>query len=630
MSLNKSFPKEILQNILNKYLNDRLVKLENSTKGQMHNLNKTSKNFKEFSKNIQQITNNILEQTVLLKENQEKKEENKNNNENILRQSIKDITSKNTNNKSSIRNRSNTLGISKYNQLKKQNTEVNLAKGSFISNNNNNSNNKPKSKLTSSEKNNKSSKMNITKDLAKNSTPKKAKKIDFFIEGKVKFPQTEKIPKKMKKINTNKNVKYDNKNKYYINEFENIFGENKNQMVNSFKKEKKVRNQKESLKTNKSILNDNYIKKEMILENKINDNNFNNLKASFTSKRGKKLTLNENNIFNNNTSDLTDIQNIVKLVDNVNQNITKILNGNNSPDFSLINNLRNSNKISFENNLVKKNEFALKKKYLSKKEQVKNINVLEIFKKDNNIVKNILKYLPQKETIYFYSINNYFNKGRITFFDNKKEELLSILNLKKDETIENKINEIKNKFTEEELSHKKKFEITQETSYILKKINKDDYLKKLKNLEKNEIIFIIYKILFILLGEENIYNTLNKDIFFKKCLYFFENSPDNLGDFILEKIPEFNFEKNEFNMIENLIKDNKNEIINEISNSKKYLIIPLIKEFLEYIGIIFSENKTEGSIYINNLRKNQIIINYLNNLKVRYFLSKYNEEDDED
>ena len=490
MSLNKSFPKEILQNILNKYLNDRLVKLENSTKGQMHNLNKTSKNFKEFSKNIQQITNNILEQTVLLKENQEKKEENKNNNENILRQSIKDITSKNTNNKSSIRNRSNTLGISKYNQLKKQNTEVNLAKGSFISNNNNNSNNKPKSKLKSPEKNNKSSKMNITKDLAKNSTPKKANKIDFFIEGKVKFPQTEKIPKKMKKINTNKNVKYDNKNKYYINEFENIFGENKNQMVNSFKKEKKVRNQKESLKTNKSILNDNYIKKEMILENKINDNNFNNLKASFTSKRGKKLTLNENNIFNNNTSDLTDIQNIVKLVDNVNQNITKILNGNNSPDFSLINNLRNSNKISFENNLVKKNEFALKKKYLSKKEQVKNINVLEIFKKDNNIVKNILKYLPQKETIYFYSINNYFNKGRITFFDNKKEELLSILNLKKDETIENKINEIKNKFTEEELSHKKKFEITQETSYILKKINKEDYLKKLKNLEINEIIFI--------------------------------------------------------------------------------------------------------------------------------------------
>ena len=632
MSSNKIFPKEILQNLLNEYLNNRLLKLENSTKDQMSNLNKTSKNFKEFSRSLQQISNNILEQSQLLKEKQEKKEENKinNNNENTLRQSINYITPKNFNNKNSLKARSNTLLISKNNFLKKQNTEINLVKGPFISTNNNNSNNKAKSKMKSPEKNNKSVKINLTKELAKNSTPKKTNKIDFFTEGKAKFPQTEKIPKKLnekiKKINTNKNGKFDNKNKYYMNEFDNIYGENKTQLLHSFKKEKKSKKKKENLKLNKSKLNDKYIKDELSYEN-----NFNNLKASFTSKRGKKLTLNDNNIFNNNTNDLTDIQNIVKLVDNVNENITKILNGNNSPDISLINSLRNSHKISYENNSVKKNEFALKKKYLSKKEQIKNINVLEIFKKDNNIVKNILKYLPQKETIYFYSINNYFNKERIAFFGNKKEELLSILNLKKDETIENKINEIKNKFTEEELKNQKKFEITEETSDILKKMNKEDYLKKLKNLEINENIFIIYKILFVLLGEKNIYNTLNKDIFWKKCLNFFsENISENLGDFILEKINKFNFDTKEFNIIENLIKDNKNEIINEISNNKTSLINPLIKESLEYFGIIFSENKTEGSLYINNLRKNQVIINYLNNLKVRYFLSKYNEEDDED
>ena len=634
MSSNKNFPKEILQNLLNEYLNNRLLKLENSTKGQMSNLNKTSKNFKEFSRSLQQISNNIFEQSPLLKEKQEKKEENKNNNnnnnENALRQSISNIASKNPNNKSGIKTRSNTLGISKYNFLKKQNTEINLVKGSFISTNNNNSNNKAKSKMKSPEKNNKSVKINLTKELAKNSTPKKTNKIDFYIEGKAKFPQTEKIPKKLKekikKININKNGKFDNKNKYYMNEFENIYGENKNQMVHSLKKGKKSKKPKENMKANKSKLNDNYIKDELSFEN-----NFNNLKASFTSKRVKNLTLNDNNNFNNNTNDLTDIQNIVKLVDNVNENITKILNGNITHDFSLINNLRNSAKISYENNKFKKNEFALKKKYLSKKEQVKNINVLEIFKKDNNIVKNILKYLPQKETIYFYSINNYFNKERIAFFGNKKEELLSILNLKKDETIENKINEIKNKFTEEELENKKRFEITKETSDILKKMNKRDYLKELKNLEINKNIFIIYKILFVLLGEKNIYNTLNKDIFWKKCLNFFsENCSENPGDFILEKIQKLYFDTKEFNIIENLIKDNKNEIINEISNNKKILIIPLIKESLEYFGIIFSDNKTEGSTYINNLRKNQIIINYLNNLKVRYFLSKYNEEDDED
>ena len=56
----------------------------------------------------------------------------------------------------------------------------------------------------------------------------------------------------------------------------------------------------------------------------------------------------------------------------------------------------------------------------------------------------------------------------------------------------------------------------------------------------------------------------------------------------------------------------------------------LIKELFEYFGIIFSKDKTEGNIYIHNLKRNQIIINYLNNLKVRYFLSKYNEEEEDD
>ena len=388
------------------------------------------------------------------------------------------------------------------------------------------------------------------------------------------------------------------------------------------------------LRTHK-LVNDNYIKKERNLPNTIKENNTNYLKASFTSRRDKKIILNDNIIFhniNNNSNNLTDIQNIVKLVDNVNQSITKLLNNNNSTDFSLVNNLRNSNKLSNEN---KKVDFTLKKKYLTKKEKVKNINAYEIFKKDDNIVKNILKYLPQKETIFFYSMNNFFNKGRIMFLDNKKEELLSILNLRKDETIENKINEIKNKFNEEDLLNKKIFEFTKETFDLIKKMNTEEFFNKLKNLEikdkNNEYLLVIYKILFVLLKEENIYNILNKEIFWNKCLeYFNDNCLSNIGDFILEKVSQFNFDTKEFNIIESLIKDNKSKIINEILNNSNYLIIPLIKESLEYYGVIFSENKTEGSIYIKNLRKNQIIINYLNNLKVRYFLSKYNEEDDED
>ena len=628
---NRYFPKEMLQNLLNKCLNNRLTKLENSTKNQMLNLNKTSKNFKDFSKNIQQISNNYLAQTELHKDKLEKKDESKNNNinENVMKQSFKkQQQSKNNNNISNnTKNRSNTLGISKYKKLKKQNTEININKTSFISNNNNNTNRK---KLKSIEKDNKNKNNNSKKDLIKNATPKKTNKIDFLIGSKPKYPQTEKINKKtkeMKKMNTNKNLKVNNR---YYNDFENFYNDNNTnnkQLIRSFRKDKKTKIKNE-LRKNKTF----YDKKITNLENE----NINDLKASFSQRKEKKLYLNEkifNSVNNNNSNNLNDIQNIVKLVDNVNENITKILNNNNSVEVPLDNNLMNS--ANFPNEIKKKNEFFLKKKTLPKKERIKNINIFALFKKDNNIVKNILKYLTPKEAIYFYSVNNYFNKGRIIFFDSKKEELLSILNLKKDETIENKIIEIKNKFTKENLSNKKKFEITKETKEIIKKMNTEEYLNKLENIasdNNNENLIIIYKILFVLLNEENIYNILNKNIFWKKCIDFFKtNCPEGkVGDFILLKIPNFKFDIKEFNKIQKLLKGNKNQIINEISNNKDFLIMPLIKESLEYCGVIFSENKTEGNIYIKNLRKNQIMINYLNNLKVRYFLSKYNEEDEED
>ena len=639
--LNKIFPLELLKKLLNEHLNIKLIKLENSTKEQMNNLKKTSKNFKEFSKNIQQLINNNLEQEEFQKDKLEKKEENKNINENILKTSIKINVGKSNNN---IRNRSNTLGISKYNQLKKVNTENNLNRESFIYNHN--INNKQKSKQKSPEKNNKNNKIvNLTKNMGKNATPKKNNKLDFFSDNKPKCPKTEKIPKKInekiKKMNTNKDIKHKNSNNKLKDEFDNLYNGNNKQLISSFRKEKKQRNQN-------VIFNGNYIKKEIDFEKNNTENNINNLKASFSFRKGRKLNINENNIINhvknnNSSSELNDIQNIVKLVDNVNQNITKLLNNNNnsnmnnnSIDFSLNNNLRNSALFSNEINInSKKNEFTLKKKYLSKKEKVKEINVIELFKKDNNIFKNILKYLSQKESIYFYSMNNYLNKGRIKYFDNKKEELLSRLNLKKDETLEKKINVIKNLFTEEDLSQRKKFEITQETRELIKKMNNEEYIDKLKNFKTNdkanENINIIFKILFIFLGEENIYITKNNDIFWKKCLHYFdEKCSGKIGDFLLQKIPFFKFDTKQFNRIENLLKENKTEIINEMKQNTNYLIIPLIKESLEYFGIIFSQQKTEGSLYIKILRKNQIIINYLNNLKVRYFLSKYNEEDDED
>ena len=653
--LNKVFPKEILQDILNELLNKKLIKLENSSKNQISDLSKISKNFQEFSNHIQQISNNNTEKNKSTEENKnsgnnEPMKLNINNNtNNILKHSIKKlpefgndiiITTKKNNNVNNLRTRSNTLGINKFNQLKKQNTEVNLNRESFNSNHI-----RQKSKLKSSEKNNYkiNKNINITKDLGKNATPKKNNKIEFIVENKQNFPKTEKIQKKInekikKQNDYNKNSKNNIDNKY-MNEFDNLnIGFNKQIINGPTKKEIKEKNKikKDIIKANKK-LNDNYIKNEFDIEKK-NKNGFNNLRTSFYSKKDKKLILNERNNTMNNSTNLNDIQSIVKLVDNVNQNITKILNDNNSSDIFIPNNLRNSVKLSKEknnlNNLnIKNKEFTLKKKYLTKKEKVVNINAFEIFKKEKKILKNILKYLTENDLIFFYSLNNYFNKERIAYFDNKKEDLLSILNLKKEETIENKINEIKKEFNKEKLLQIKKFEISENLKEKIKLINTREFLNEILNREMNNIsgnTITIYKIFFVFFGEEKIYSTLNADIFWKKCYnYFNEKCKGNIGNFILNKIQLFNFKSKEFNKIRNLLKENKNEIINEISDSENCLM-SLIKELFEYFGIIFSKDKTEGNIYINNLKRNQIIINYLNNLKVRYFLSKYNEEEEDD
>ena len=603
--LNKSFPKEMLQDILNELINKRLSKLESSTKSQMSDINKISKSFKDFSKSIQQISNNTLE----------KKPSEENNNNNILKHSIKKLkeldndiikTTKKINNVNNLRPRSNTLGINKYNnQLKKINTEININRESIIKND---------------KKNNKN--INITKELGKNTTPKRGNKIDFGIENKQKFPQTDKIQKKIEKIkkqtgNKNNNLKINNE-KQYMNELESFNISYNKQIIN--------RTKKEILKTNKKF-------NEFDLEKK-NKFDLINLRSSYNLKKDKKsYFLNERTNTMNNSTNFNDIQNIVKLVDNVNQNIIKLFNDNNSNEILIPNNLRNSVNFSKDNNISKKNEFTLKKKYLSKKEKVKNINVLEIFKKDKKILKNILKYLSQNDLIYFYSINNYFNKERISFFDNKKEDLLSLLNLNKEQTIENKINEIKKQFNKANLSFIKKFEISEQVKENIRLINTDDFLNEIKNMEINDTnghLIILYKIFFVFLGEEKIYNILNADIFWKKCFnYFNEKCKGNIGNFILHKIPFFNFGTKEFNKIRNLLKENKNEIINELSTNKNNLM-PLIKELFEYFGIIFSKDKTEGNIYINNLKRNQIVINYLNKLKVKYFLSRYNEDEEED
>lgn len=201
--------------------------------------------------------------------------------------------------------------------------------------------------------------------------------------------------------------------------------------------------------------------------------------------------------------------------------------------------------------------------------------------------------------------------------------------------METKIKKIKNEFSEEILLNNPiHFSISEEIKNKIKELNKDENIQIFKKdldtkNKKLNLLIKIYKIFFTLLDLEEIYSILNENIFWKKCSeYLITNSNGKIGDFIIEKISLFNFTKS-FNIIENIIKENKENFIKELKDDKNYFISKLIEESLIYCGVILEPEKTQGNIIIKNLKNNQTVINYLNNLKVRYFLAKYEEDDDD-
>jgi hypothetical protein len=809
----KIFTKEMLQELLKNQLDQRLLKLESNSKEHISNLNYTAKYFTEFTKAIQQFTKFFEESESLIEKEKELTEikesiENDNTEKFILKKSnesnylqtttnIPKNNINNNNNKShqkekennkklenTLKNKSITQNVFKPQKLKKQSTNMLLAKSIFtnkVKEEKKTNANKTKIMSPEIEKKNQSKKIiNISKNVGKHGTPQRLHKTNNILERSInlKTPKTEIKNKTATKIKKLKNTTTRHKTESNLSEYKNIKGnENekfeksktnrdnyntaKNYEQNALNKtmnkksKKKIKSKKEikfNLQNNENNENEDFSKtlanhfvNKTIELDKLEREKRMHLNSSLTNKKKSNIRLNNES----HNSNFIDIANIVKLVDDVNQNINKLLESNEklnnnkslmmssldlsssqnktflSPNFRSTVNIFNSNINEDINNTEKKENLIKKKqgthnislykdyndnnkeniqnspkteqkmgineigsrpikteynkfinntimkkskefnenvvfenkryqtecnnsyvnenetKEICETETIINFDVIKIFKSNKKILKNIFKYLKDFEIITFTSSNNYLNKERIALLDNKKEELLLLLNLQKDETMETKINKIMNEYSEEDISKPPDiFHLSNDAENKLKELNNNDNIQKIFNndLDMNnnnkdfKFIIIIYKILFILLDIEEIYSVLNDDIFWKKCCNYLKvKVGKNIGDFIIEKIPGIKFNSKTINLIDILIKDNKENIINEISNEdNKCLIKPFIKEIFEYCGIIFVPKITQGSIIINHLKNNQMVINYLNNLKVRYFLAKYEEEDDDD
>ena len=256
----------------------------------------------------------------------------------------------------------------------------------------------------------------------------------------------------------------------------------------------------------------------------------------------------------------------------------------------------------------------------NKKEKDNKINFLNLIQNNPKILQNILQYLSFKNKINFLSINKYFLKERKSVLVNKKEALFLILQLKENETIEDKIKKLKNNSNSKEPTSKliKEFKLSKDVIRNLKQLNEAQNIKlfKEKQINKNKIteINIIYKILLLLLGEKKMVEISDDYTFWKKCCkYFLDKSEGKIGNCIINQVKNFYFDHQTINLIEFTLIGNKNNILNgyyEKLCKTTGLIMPLIKQALEYCGIITSDNKYNPRI-LDNLKYNLMLINKL-------------------
>ena len=201
-------------------------------------------------------------------------------------------------------------------------------------------------------------------------------------------------------------------------------------------------------------------------------------------------------------------------------------------------------------------------------------------------------------------------------------------------TLKEKINEIKEKYSEDDLNlNNTKFILSRGTLKALEILNKDEIEHEkffdIKNYNLfSDDIYIVYQIIFQLIDNNDIKNSSGKKEFFEKMgefIYYHINENNKIGDIFKNMVKEFQFNKENIYKIKNIIKG-KEEKLKPLNYSQicktTGLVIFLVKDILEYLGLNSKENKKIPIIKLMNLEffeeVKSKLPNYLKFLEILY------------
>ena len=368
-------------------------------------------------------------------------------------------------------------------------------------------------------------------------------------------------------------------------------------------------------------------KKKLVNQNKINivTKNLNLDKINIISQRNINTQKRENNF-----KKKTILSNIDLQADEINFVLTelrqekKFQNYEEDEDENENENEETNSKNQSISSSCNKNSEVLNSNYQSSTIKNKQINIdfgQYINSNDGDEIAKLIASFLDKQTKYnFFScskklVNNLFLELNDTY--NKIIEMNKISSIN---SIEEEINKIKNQFKGENLdSNKYSFQLSKGSMRAIQILDNEIYNNIFKSKELNpplDKIILIYRIFFQLINQEEINEIVSDKKFWEEArIYFLENDDNKIGYFIKDNISEFDFTNENIYKLKKLTKGYEEKL--KPTNYEKIcetttLFTFIIKDALEYCGIIYNKEKNNPGITISYL---EFIREKLNDIK---------------
>ena len=219
----------------------------------------------------------------------------------------------------------------------------------------------------------------------------------------------------------------------------------------------------------------------------------------------------------------------------------------------------------------------------------------------NKIMNTLSSFLDEHSQYNLFSSNKKLSKYLYEKLMTILDELKAKNNISSSSTIQDQINSLKLKYKNEELmAEAPQFTLSKGSTKAIELLNNGEQYNKIfheKNLKPPQTdILLVYRIFFQMLKDNSICKIKDDKLFWMEASdYILKNNNDKTGEFFKESVKNFDFSIKNIYEVKKIVNGNEDKIkpstFSKICGTTG-LIIFLIKDTLEYMGVIHNSKKS--------------------------------------